>query len=164
LAKCLFTTKYWNYGTHEQVEWSCDSKDEDFQSRPDKCIFHDEDYLQLGTGRFLEEKNVRTRVMDKVRKSIVDNESLFLIGYYLPDVTIRGNFTKRAYFKECRFLGRADFTSAEFSGGAGFGLAKFSGGADFGLAKFSGGADFASAEFSGVAYFRSAKLYLGRDI
>jgi hypothetical protein len=25
-----------------------------------------------------------------VRKSIVDKESLFLIGYYLPDVTIGG--------------------------------------------------------------------------
>jgi hypothetical protein len=63
---------------------------EDSQVDSDKCILHDEEYLRLGIGSFLEEKknNVRTKVMDKVRKSIDDEESLFFIGCYLPDVTI----------------------------------------------------------------------------
>ncbi|MFY9795259.1 MAG: pentapeptide repeat-containing protein [Candidatus Nitrosopolaris sp.] len=117
MANCSFTTKYWNYESQAEIDYSCK---EDSQVDSDKCILHDEEYLRLGIGSFLEEKknNVRTKVMDKVRKSIDDEESLFFIGCYLPDVTIGGNFTKPAYFSECRFQGRANFYSTEFSGEA----------------------------------------------
>ena len=126
MARCSFTTKYWNDETDEEVEWPCDSEDEDILNSG-KCIFHDEDYLQLGSGSALEEKksNVMNKVMDKVKKSIADGEALFCIGYNLPDVIIRGNFTKPAYFNQCRFLGLADFSSAKFSGEADFSSAEF---------------------------------------
>src|SRR5215813_11143199 len=101
--KCGFTTKYWNYESQAEIDYSCE---EDSQGNSGKCIFHDEDYLQLCLGNALEEKksNVRTQVEDKVKKSIAQGEALFCIGYYLPDVIIRGNFTNPAYFNECRFL------------------------------------------------------------
>jgi len=155
LANCSFTTRYWNYESQAVNDYYCE---EDSRGNSGKCIFHDEDYLH-DMGSSLEERknNVRTKVMDKVRKSIVDKESLFLIGYYLPDVTIGGSFTKRAYFNQCRFQGRADFSLAEFSKAADFSSTKFFEIADFSFTEFSGKANFVTARFS-EADFDSARF------
>jgi Pentapeptide repeats (9 copies) len=157
LAKCGFTAKYWNYERQAIECWLCDSEDEDVLDSG-KCIFHDEYYLKTISFREEKKRNVIKKVTDKVEKSKDKKEALFCIGYYLPDVTIGGNFIKPVYFTKCKFQGQADFNSAEFSGGANFDSAKFSGGANFRLAKFSGGANFRLAKFSGGAYFRLAKF------
>jgi uncharacterized protein YjbI with pentapeptide repeats len=176
LAKCRFAIKYWNYESQAEIDYFCE---EDSQGNSDKCIFHDVYYLQHPLLSFREEKksNVIRKLMDKTTVSIALNKALVCIGYYLSDVTIRGNFTKPVYFNGCRFQSRADFRSAKFSVAdfrsakfsessdfrsaelsiAWFDSAKFSRKADFTGAKFSV-ADFGSAEFSNIAIFRSAEF------
>jgi hypothetical protein len=113
LAKCKFTTEYWDHERSGEVDYNCDSKNEDILESG-LCIFHDEDYLQDKKNNLKEhEQKVRDRLEAKVRNSIDQNKPLLCIGYHLPDITIKqANFTKPVYFSECKFQGLADFTSA----------------------------------------------------
>ena len=160
MAKCKFTTKYWDHERSGQVDYNCDSKDEDILDSG-FCIFHDKKYLQDYLFSFREEKkrNVREKLMDKVNDSVTNNKALLCIGYHLPDIIFqRTNFTKPVYFSKCEFQGLADFSSAKFSTKSRFYSATFSTKANFSLATFSAEARFSLATFSGHAYFSKAKF------
>lgn len=151
MAKCQFTTKYWDYQNYAEVDFHCDSKDEDILPSG-FCMFHDKSYLRHGDNRKEHEQKVRDRLMAKVRNSTDKRESLFCIGYRLPDIRIReANFVKPISFAKCEFQGLADFSRDRFQGLADFTEAKFTGEtADFGSAKFSGErAYFREVEFTG---------------
>jgi uncharacterized protein YjbI with pentapeptide repeats len=156
LAKCQFTTKYWDYESKALVDYNCNSKDGEVLDSG-FCIFHDENYLQDKNNHKEREQEVVTKLMVKVNNSIDRKEALLCIGYRLPDIKIKGNFTKPLYFLQAKFQ-QIDFSLAKFSGEASFNSAEFSEKANFGSAKFSGEASFNSAKFSGEASFNSAKF------
>jgi hypothetical protein len=80
LAECKFTTEYWDHERSEDVDYNCDSKDEDIlDSGSGFCIFHDENYLQDKNNDHKEhEQKVRDRLEPKVRNSssVDQNEPL----------------------------------------------------------------------------------------
>ena len=126
MATCQFTAKYYDYKSHAEVDYSCDSKDDEILDSG-LCIFQDENYLQDSNNQKEHEQKVRDRLMVKVRNSIDKKEALFCIGYHLPGITIREvNFTKPVYFTNCEFQGKADFFRAKFSAVAYFFEATFS--------------------------------------
>ena len=126
MAECKFITEYWDHERSEDVDYNCDSKDEDILESG-LCIFHDENYLQDKNNHKEQEQKVRDRLEAKVRNSIDQNEPLFCIGHHLPDTIFKqANFTKPVYFSECRFQGLADFSLAKFSVEANFDSATFS--------------------------------------
>jgi hypothetical protein len=47
LAKCQFNAKYYDYESKAEVDYNCDSKDEDILASG-LCIFDDENYNFLG--------------------------------------------------------------------------------------------------------------------
>jgi CxxC-x17-CxxC domain-containing protein len=99
LAECKYTTKYWEYERSGQVDYNCDSKDEDILDSG-LFIFHDENYFQDKNNNHKEhEQKVRDRLEAKVRNSIKQNEPLFCIRYHLAAfcVDMRLVSTKDAY-------------------------------------------------------------------
>lgn len=64
--------EYWDHERSEDVDYNCDSKDEDIlDSGSGFCIFHDENYLQDKNNDHKEhEQKVRDRLEAKVRNSI----------------------------------------------------------------------------------------------
>jgi hypothetical protein len=123
------------------------------------CIFHDECYLQDKNNLAEREREVTKRLMDKVAHSIDCNKALFCIGYRLPGIEIKGNFTTPVYFSHANFSAPANFSAATFSARAYFTSAKFFGEANFSAATFSARSYFNSATFSARAYFTSAKFF-----
>ena len=87
MAECKFTTEYWDHERSEDVDYNCDSKDEDILDSG-LCIFHDENYLQDKNNHREHEQKVRDRLEARVRNSIDQNEPLFCIGHHLPDYII----------------------------------------------------------------------------
>ena len=75
----------------------------------------------------------------------------------LPDIQIKGNFSKPVYFSHSKFQ-RVDFSSTEFSELASFELAEFSGKANFRFAKFSGKTSFSEAGFSKEVDFKQVNF------
>jgi hypothetical protein len=166
LAKCQFTTKYWEYESQVLVDYKCPDDEETLGSGC--CIYHDENFLQDDNHPENKQKAL-TRLNNKITESVSNDKPLYCIGYHFPDnITIKRDFTKPVYFSKAKFQrinfsfakfsGGVNFASAEFSLGVDFRSAKFSGGETFSLAQFSGEADFSSAEFSEKAYFFSAKF------
>jgi hypothetical protein len=151
LAKCQFNAKYYDYKSKAEVDYNCDSKDEDILASG-LCIFHDENYLQDKDNPKEHKQKVSKTLMDKVNDSIANNKALFCIGYYLlADVKIQGIFNKPVYFSRSKFQ-RVDFSSTKFSE------------ADFGSAKFSGKADFSSVFIKDKVYFNYVLFEDGKKI
>jgi hypothetical protein len=120
LSKCQFTAIYYDYESQAIVDYNCERKDEDILPSG-LCIFHDESYLKEDKDNRKEpEQKVRDSLMVKVRDSVDQKEALFCIGYQLPDNTIKQNFTKPVYFRNCKFEGRADFSRVNFQAQADF--------------------------------------------
>jgi hypothetical protein len=148
LAKCQFTTKYWDNESQKETPYNCDSENVDVLDSG-LCIFHEKKYLegylfhrdQFGPKEVSKRiERVTERLMEKINDSIANQKALFCIGYHLPDnITIKGDYNKPVYFSKAR-LQRIDFSSANFSGEA-----------DFYSVEFSGEADFRETEFSGEA-------------
>jgi hypothetical protein len=101
LAKCQFTTKYWDNESQKEIPYNCDSENVDVLDSG-LCIFHEkylEGYLfhrdQFGPKDVSKRtKRVTERLMEKINDSIANQKALFCIGYYFPDnITIKGNFT-----------------------------------------------------------------------
>ena len=119
LAKCQFNAKYYDYESKAEVDYNCDSKDEDILASG-FCIFHDENYLQNKDNPEEHKQKVSKALMDKVNDSITNNKALFCIGYNLPpDIRIHGTFSKPVYFSHAKFQ-RVDFSSTKFSAVADF--------------------------------------------
>jgi hypothetical protein len=57
----IFTTKYWDHERPGEVDYNCDSKDEDVLDSG-LCIFHDQDYLQNKDNREEHEQKVGDRL------------------------------------------------------------------------------------------------------
>ncbi len=123
MAKCQFTTKYWNNESKAEVDYNCPDDEETLGSG--LCIFHDEHYLQDNNNRKEHEQKVRDRLFVEVNNSIDRKEALLCIGYYLPNnIWINGDFEKPAYFSKAKFHG-VDFSFTEFSGGVDFSFTEF---------------------------------------
>lgn len=128
--KYRFTATYWDYERHEDILYNCDIEGDDkVVLASGLCMFHDESYLQDKDK--CKEQSIRDGLDAKIRQSIDGKEPLFCMGYHLPDIIIKENFTKPVSFIKCIFQGKADFHSAKFSEKANFGSAAFSGEADF---------------------------------
>jgi hypothetical protein len=119
LANCQFTSEYFDSEKKQNVEFKCNEQALDLGLY---CRFHDRNYLQNSLSEVYKQhdKNVMDELMIKVNDSIANNKALLCIGYHLPDITIKENFTQPVYFIQCNFQGRADFSSAKFSGEADF--------------------------------------------
>jgi hypothetical protein len=182
LVKCLFRTKYYELNDDNWIDYYCDNLNDILASG--LCIFHDRSYLQDKINREKHEKDVKNKLMSKVRKSQQNKEVLRCIGYYIPDITIKGKFTERVYFSKCEFQGEANFsrgyisTSAEdldefrhinaddkvarenfMNAWLEANLeAKFAAEANFYEAKFQGEANFSQAKFQGKAIFDKSKF------
>jgi Pentapeptide repeats (9 copies) len=146
LAKCQFTTKYWDFESQKEIPYNCPDDEETLDSG--LCIFHDKNYLQDKNNHKEHEQKVIREITDKVNNSIVQKKALLCVGYHLPDnIPIKGDFTKPVYFSEAK-LQRIDFSFAKLAAGANFSQANFEGKANFRSAEFSGGASFFEAKFS----------------
>jgi pentapeptide repeat protein len=151
LAKCQFTTKYYDYERKSRIDYNCPDHEETLGSG--LCIFHDENYLKEHKDIYKEHENkVRDKLMVKVRNSVDKKETLHCIGYHLPDNTIKETFTTSVYFSECEFQGKANFSGSSFQGQTDFSSAKFFRETNFESATFSGGTGFYSPNFSGAKY------------
>lgn len=182
MAKCQFNAKYYDYESKAEVDYNCDSKDEDILASG-FCIFHDENYLQNKDNPEEHKQKVSKALMDKVNDSITNNKALFCIGYNLPpDIRIHGTFSKPVYFSHAKFQ-RVDFSSTKFSAVADFSEAIFEGESTFRKTHFSGEkvffkkaifqakrtyfdltefhteADFSEAIFEGEGYFLHTKFH-----
>jgi hypothetical protein len=74
IGRLQVSAEYWDHERSEDVDYNCDSKDEDILDSV-LCIFHDENYLQDKNNNHKEhEQNVRDRLEAKVRDSIDQNE------------------------------------------------------------------------------------------
>ena len=160
MAKCQFTTEYWDHESQKEIPYNCDSDDVDVLESG-LCIFHEKRYLegypfdrdQFGPKEVsFRPERVTKKLKDKINDSIANQKALLCIGYYFPDnITIKGDFTKPLCFLQAKFQ-RIDFSLAKFSE-ASFFNAEFSEKANFADAEFSE-ADFRSAKFSGEADFK----------
>jgi hypothetical protein len=107
LAKCQFTTKYWNYESQKEIPYNCDSENVDVLDSGLR-IFHEKRYLEgylfhrdqfepLEISKRIE--RVTKRLMDKMNDSLANKKALLCIGYYLPYITFKqANFAKPVYF------------------------------------------------------------------
>ena len=76
MAKCRYATKYWDYESHAEVPYNCDSENEEDILPSGLCVFHDKIYLQDKENPKVKEyeKKARDRLMAKVRNVKVDWE------------------------------------------------------------------------------------------
>jgi Pentapeptide repeats (9 copies) len=119
---CTFKQEYYDFQYRQMKTFSCglESLNNDMY-----CIFHSKDYLNDRTHPE-NKKMVLEKLDDVVNKSISENESLFCIGYCLPEVRLNKKFKQFVYFSDATFSGEADFSDATFSGEADFSDATFS--------------------------------------
>jgi hypothetical protein len=117
LAKCQFTTKYYDYEIDKEVDFNCDEE----PLASGFCIFHDKDYLQDNTNNEEHKRKVQDRLKHKVNYTISNNEPLLCIGFQLPDFILSDlsstkKFTRPVYFSRSQFFGIAYFGGANFPG------------------------------------------------
>jgi hypothetical protein len=60
LDRCSFESEYWNFDLQKDIEFECDNEG---QSESDKCIFHDE--------HFLDNENNRKIIHEKFQKKLM---------------------------------------------------------------------------------------------
>jgi len=157
----LIKARYWNFEMEQEIEFPCENKT---QPESDKCIFHDEHFLDDDKNRQKIKQEFQHKIHAYLSKN--DNGPLFCIGYRLCDIDIKDKeFSNSVYFNAAtisgsfnissKFHNHVSFTRAQFSGKGrvSFAGARFSGNGhvDFIGARFSGNGplDFAGAEFSG---------------
>jgi uncharacterized protein YjbI with pentapeptide repeats len=156
LPKCQFTTQYYDYEIHKEVDFYC----QELPLASGFCIFHDKDYLHHYLFSFREEhkRNVLDRLKRKVKHAISNNETLHCIGFLLPglslsDLSISKEFTKPVYFPGSQFFGKTDFSGVKFQQGVHFIRAKFHDLSTFTNVNFAH-VDFSHATFEKKAVFR----------
>jgi len=96
---CTFKQEYYDFQYRQMKTFSCglESLDHDMY-----CIFHSKDYLNDRTHPE-NKKIVLEKLDDAVNKFISGNESLFCIGYYLPEVRLNKKFKQFVYFSDATF-------------------------------------------------------------
>ncbi len=119
----------------------------------DLCLFHDEGFLK-GDVRQENKDKVIEKLNDRIDKSIANNEPLYCIGYYLPDLEIKREFKRPVWFSHCKFQ-LTNFSGATFSDKADFSGATFLDKANFGDAIFSAEADFRKTKFKRANFYRT---------
>ena len=119
MVECQFTAKYWDYERKEEVDYICDSIDEDVLDSG-LCILHEKKYLEgyafhrnpFSSEVAKREERVSKMLGDKINHSKGYKKPLFCIGYYFPtNTTIKGNFVKPVYFSHSKFQ-NIDFSLA----------------------------------------------------
>jgi uncharacterized protein YjbI with pentapeptide repeats len=147
LAQCQFPAiKYLDYESNEEVPFEC--PDEALPSG--FCLFHDNrHYID-------HPQDVVNRLMDKVTESIIFKKALKCIGYHLPDIIIKGDFTKPVYFSRAEFHGKAIFYGAAFNHKTNFSFANFNNEVMFFNAYFNNEANFSGTNFNKLADFSFA--------
>ena len=105
LAKCQFTTKYYNYQIGKKIDFNC-PEGESLTSG--FCIFHDKDYLQDKANYEEHKRKILDRLKNKVNHAISNDEPLLFIGFQLhnfrlSDLSIITEFTKPVYFSGSQF-------------------------------------------------------------
>ncbi len=151
---CSFETDYSSNETKTRERFRCDQLP---LGNNKLCLFHDENYIK--NQNHPENKDIISRrIKRKLEKGIIDNTSIYCIGYNIPEVNIKSKeFKQSLYFVESKFAGVVDFSGATFSNNA---LANFSGAtfSNNALADFSGAtfSNNARANFSGAKFFGEA--------
>jgi flagellar motility protein MotE (MotC chaperone) len=83
LAKCQFTTEYYDYESKKMYNFECEYQE---ALETNFCIFHNKDYLQ-DKNNIIEYKQrvkeVKEKLNERVKQSISHNELLLCIGYHL---------------------------------------------------------------------------------
>jgi len=137
INRCCFNTKYFDYSKKETANFACD----EIALASGLCIFHDKNYSN--------DKELDQKISDKIKSVLAKNETLFCIGYNIPDLKIKETFKNFVYFTKASFT-NTDFSSSKFQS-VDFSGAKFQN-ANFSKATFEE-ADFLAVEFSGKANF-----------
>lgn len=140
---CAYSDIYTESLTHQTKIFRCDQLP---IGNKRFCIFHDEDYIT--EFKDLDSKNtIVKRFNRRLKNSLIDNRSLFCIGYHLPNIKIKENFDNAVYFHNAKFQ-KVDFSSCKFSY------------VDFSQAIFADEADFSYTVYSYESYFQYA-TFLG---
>jgi len=161
---CDYSAKYYDYEKESDIEYKCPHE----PTKP-RCMFHDGESFKSMPAV------VREEFYNMVKNAITNNESLYCIGFYLPEITVNKKFTKPVYFLGAKFQQanfllaifhqQADFSDvifqqANFSGATFHQQANFLGAtfqqAYFLRATFHQQANFSSATFHQQAYFSGA--------
>ena len=137
INRCCFNTKYFDYLKQEPANFACDEN----ALASGLCIFHDRNYSN--------DKELGQKISDKIKSVLAKNETLFCIGYNIPDLKIKETFKNVVYFTKASFT-NTDFSSSNFQR-VDFSGAKFQN-ANFSKATFEE-ADFLAVEFTGEAKF-----------
>jgi uncharacterized protein YjbI with pentapeptide repeats len=150
---CDYKAKYYDYEKRKVVLYKCPHE----PSKP-RCMFHD------GSSYKSRPNDVRNEFYKMVEDAIQNDQPLYCIGFNLPDITVKGKFTKPVYFFRAIFqkadfsnatFQEADFPYATFKQQANFFRAIFQK-ADFSNATFQQQANFSYATFKQQVYFLSA--------
>jgi len=162
VATCSFKTRYWNFESHKEIEFECENK---AHSKSDKCIFHDEHFLDIEKNRETIDREFQNKIEKYLSKSKTNSGSLVCIEYHLFNVNIEDReFPNPVYFNEANISGSVRINS-KFHNHVSFIRAQFlgKGNVSFARAEFSGDGrvDFTDAEFSGKGdvNFKDAKFF-----
>src|SRR5918912_3858405 len=113
LAKCQFTTEYWDHERRIPVNYECSEDNEILESG--LCILHDKNYLQDQVHHEDQEQKVIQKLKDIVSDSIFYDKPLLCIGCYLPNIDFNQfHFDKPVYCSQSKFIGRANFAQCIF--------------------------------------------------
>ena len=101
METCKYIKKYFDHDKKHDCIFTCNES----ISTSGLCIYHqnenyDEDTLE--------------KLQNKIKK--IDNkEPLFFIGYNIPKLKLKGNFSKPVYLNHA-IIGKGDFSDSKFSG------------------------------------------------
>ncbi len=119
------------------------------------CLFHDESILRDNKPE--NKDKVIEKLNDRIDECIVNNEPLYCIGYYLPDIEIKREFKQPVWFSHCKFQ-KANFFGYIFSAKVDFSGARFEAEVDFSGARFEAEVDFSGARFEAEVDFSGARF------
>jgi len=164
MSNCLFTSKYFDYEKKCVSKYVC----EEPQLSNGFCIFHKQNTLN---------KDIIKKFKEKVEKAVKNKVPLFGIGYELPEIKLKVNFSKPVYLKNSKFqaldfhqsrfkeldlsaasiLGPTNFEGTDFFS-VDFIKTKFFGPSNFNKTKVRRGANFFGAEFNKNLDFAESSL------
>jgi hypothetical protein len=143
MERCKFLSKYFDLESKQYIPFNCD---EPPLPEANYCIFHDEHYY------LKDPEEVIKKLHQKLENSL-QNGPLLIIGYNIPEVSIRTNFSVPVYFNKSKFHGICTFRDATFDHSASFEDCEFNDMTKFELVHFQY-VDFSRVIFNEANFIR----------
>jgi uncharacterized protein YjbI with pentapeptide repeats len=142
----MYSTNYYDPEERQEKLFIC--YEESLNDRP-YCIFH--------SGFNEDSETARKRFTERVHECMYNDKPLICIGFFIPETTIKGRFTKPVYLIKSVIDG-IDLSGVEFSSGVYFYHTKFSRRAIFYETVFASASDFYGTYFEDDAVFNRSKF------